>query len=83
MMKIWRRLLERLSAARAERRSHREIYKVRRTWLASGYSASGDAGSWEIPNATRDEAMARIGVVMPNAKIVHIDILNWIITYRT
>lgn len=68
--------------ARAARREQYEVHKVRRVWLASGVTPQGDGGIWDIPNATRDEAMESIAKKIPGAVIVHIDVVHWIITYR-
>jgi hypothetical protein len=74
-------------AARRDRKRQHEVNHVRRTWLASGVStgrnnARGDAGVWEVPNCTRAEALATITRISPRAAILHIDEINFIITYQ-
>jgi len=80
-------LLQRWGIARDARRHQHNLHHVRRTWLFSGTQSTRngapmDAGVTECVNCTLTEARERLADWYPRATVIHVDEINFIITFR-
>lgn len=79
--------VQRWRVARDERRHQFNLHKVRRVWTLSGVrigknNAQSDAGVTYLNDVTLDEARVKFAQWYPRATVVHIDEINFIITYQ-
>lgn len=86
-MSIITDFVQRWRVARDERRHQFNLHKVRRIWTLSGVRVSAmnalsDAGVTDVHNCTLNEARDKVAAWYPRATVVHIDEVNYIITYH-
>lgn len=79
--------MQRWWVARDERRHQFNIHQVRRTWTLSGVrvgskNALSDAGVTDMRDVTLDEARTKLAAWYPRATVVHVDEVNFVITYQ-